>query len=206
MPECIKDTIQWIDDNSTLAEMLFKILCGALALLGGWLLFYFKFYRKQKSAALFGFYIQFDLLLSTLKKQIDSTSDDSNPFIIMYQDTTKNLLSVSLSGGDEAKAKEPFLPVCQELKKLFLSAEHNVYPKPCWKKSWYQGQKTVLDFVLLITDKLGENTIGLQGSSIERDANNSITGPAEALTHITKWNDLKTAVDNLLEALEEVKY
>ncbi len=198
--------LKWIKDNNTFAEILFKIVCGVLAFVGAGMLYYFKFYRKQKSAALFGFFIRFDMLLSTLKKQIDSTHVDINPYILMYPDTTKNLLSVSLSGGDEAKAKEPFLPVCEELKKLFLSAEHNVYPKPCWKKSWYQGQKTVLDFVLLITDKLGENTIDLQGSSIERDANNSITGPAEALTHITKWNDLKTAVDNLLEALEEVKY
>lgn len=186
--------------------MLFKLLCGALALVGAGLFYYFKFYRKQRSAAIFSFYIQFDLQLSVLKKQIDSTNKDNNPFILMYPDTTKNLLSVSLPGGSETKAKELFLPVCQEIKKTLLNAKNNVYPKPCWKDSWYQGQKTVLDFVLLITDKLGENTIDLQGSSIERDANNSITGPAEALTHITKWNDLKTAVDNLLEALEEVKY
>lgn len=206
MPECIKDTIQWIGKNNTLAEMIFKLLCGVLGLIGAGLFYYFKFYRKQKSAALFGFYIQFDLLLSTLKKQIDSTKDNNNPIILMYSDTTRNLLSVSPPGGSEAKAKESFLPVCQELKKLFLSAENNVYPKPCWKESWYQGQKTVLDFVLMITDKVGEKTIDLQGSSIKRDANNCVTEPAEALTHITKWNDLKTAVDNLLEALEEVKF
>lgn len=201
----IKEVVQWIEDHGTTTDILYKIIISMVGFVGAGLLYYFKFYRKQRSAALFGFYIRFDMLLSTLLKQIKSVSKDCNPFIILYEESTRQLLSLSFIEGKKEKTVENFLPVSQELKKLFLNTENNVYPKACKKESWYKSQKKVLEFVFMITDDLGAGRIKIDPAKIKRD-NGAITRPKEAMTHIHKWTALENAVNDLLTILKEVKY
>lgn len=198
--------LNWIEAHSTFVDIMFKMFCGIIGIVGAGLFYYFKFYRKQKSAALFGFYIQFDMLLSVLKQQIDRTKEDKNPFLLTYTENTRGLLGLSLPGGDEKETEKVFLPISKELKKLLLDADNNVYPKACKKETWYQSQKTVLNFVFMMTDGLERSSIEIKPADIQRNTQGAVVGPEEAKAHKTKWEELKKAVESLQDTLKEVRY
>ena len=207
LPNWFRLILKWIEVHSTFVNILFKILCGITGIVGAGLFYYFKFYRKQKTAALFGFYIQFDMLLSVLKQQIDRVEDSTiNPFILLYTDAARDLLGLSLPGGGEQETEKIYLPISDELKKLLLDADNNVYPKACEKDTWYQSQKTVLDFVFMMTDRLGRESIEIKPSDIQKDEQGAVVGPEGAKTHINKWEELKKAVESLQNTLKEVRY
>ena len=205
LPNWIRLILNWIEIHSTFVNIVFKIVCGLIGIIGAGLFYYFKFYRKQKSAALFNFYIRLDMLLSVLKQQIDRTEESKNPFLLLYTGTTMNLLGLSLLRGDESQTEALFLPIAKEIKKLLLDTDNNVYPKTCKKESWYQSQKTLLDFVFMMTDKLGISSIEVDPTAIKRK-NGTVIAPEEATVHINKWEKLKEAVQILQDTLREVRY
>lgn len=207
LPNWVTLILKWIESHSTFVNILFQIVCGITGIVGAGLFYYFKFYRKQKIAALFGFYIQFDLLLSVLKEQIDRWKEPKiNPFNLLYTDTTRTLLGLTLPGGSEQETETAFLPISKELRKLLLDAENNVYPKTCKKETWYQSQKTVLGFVFMMTDRIERSSIEIIPANIQRNAQGDIVRPEEAKTHIYRWEELKKAVENLQDTLKEVRY
>lgn len=190
----------WIEKNSTFVNIVFELIC----LLGAWLLYYFKFYRTKKSAALFDFYIRFNMLLSLLKQQIDCLNQkytaspdyvNTNPYVLLYSDVVLDQLSLSYPYGSEADVKAHFLPICQEIKALILGAENNVYPKMRKKDSWYQSQTIIVDFVLMITDNLGVHMTDISQAS---NCNMKL--------HEEKWKSLDKSINVLLDILKEVKY
>lgn len=197
--------LYWFEKNSTFVNIIFELIC----LLGAWLLYYFKFYRTKKSAALFDFYIRFNMLLSLLKQQIDCLNQkynananyaNTNPYVLLYRDEVLDHLSLSYPYGSNDAAIAHFLPVCQEIKALILGTENNVYPKMREKDSWYHSQTIIIDFVLMITDNLG---VGMIDSSQLAEGN---TAKNKKKPHEKKWIALQESVNVLLSLLKEVKY
>lgn len=186
----VQDIINWIETNSTTAGFIFKAICGIIGLIIAGLLYYFKFYRKQRMAALFGFYTRLHMLLSILESQTVGCSEDSNPYVLLYKTNARDRYGLVLPGGNEESIYLKFEPISKEIKELFLNTEQNVYPKSSRRKSWYNSQLVILDFALMITDKLGANTL----SPIDK-----------ATVHKEKWNDLQNAIKAIKCALKDVK-
>ncbi len=180
--------LNWINDNSTFVNILFTILCGIV----GWLLYRRTYYREKRSAALFGFFVRFDMILEVLQTQINKCSEEnSNPFALLYTARSRGLNCLSLPGGTPDETFKLFSPIAKELKSLLLETENNVFPKSCKKEEWYKSQITILQFALMITDRL--NFEANNSDDIETEANNRLT-------------ELKKAVTTLRDILNQVKY
>lgn len=178
--------LKWIHDNSTLVNILFTILCG----ISGWLLYRKTYYREKRSAALFGFFVRFDMLLAVLQRQIEVHSEgNAGPFALMYTADARSTLQLLLPDGTVDKTIKLFSPIAKELKSLLLEAENNVYPKSCKKKDWYDSQIILLHFALMITDRLDVETIAPACSDCQN-----------------RLDELKKAVNELRNILERVKY
>ena len=120
--------LNWINDNSTFVNILFTILCGIV----GWLLYRRTYYREKRSAALFGFFVRFDMILEVLQTQINKCSEEnSNPFALLYTARSRGLNCLSLPGGTPDETFKLFSPIAKELKSLLLETENNVFPKSC---------------------------------------------------------------------------
>lgn len=179
---------KWIHDNSTLVNILFTILCGIV----GWLLYRKTYYREKRSAALFGFFVRFDMILKVLQDQIKKHSKGNNgPFALLYTETARRNNQLVLPRKTVDETIKLFSPIAKELKALLLEAENNVYPKSCKKNEWYDCQIILLQFALMITDRLDVETNDSDG--IEQEANNRLT-------------ELEKAVATLRGILSQVKY
>lgn len=178
--------LNWIDENPTLVNILFTILCGLV----GWVFYRFTYYRKKKSAAMFGFFVRLDMILTVLQSQINTYTNKQGPFVLLYTEDARKAAQLQLPGGSVEKAFEQFGPIAIELKSLLLETENNVYPKACKKEEWYNNQIILLHFALMIIDRLGVETIK---SPLAQDFH-------------SRLEELKKAVKTLRGILNQVKY
>lgn len=181
--------LDWIELHATFVGMLFKLFCGIISFMIAAILYYFKFYRKQRGIALFGFYMHYEALLSVLEKQLNRCTEKNNPYVLMYTVNARGRLGLSLPGDTEQETIKQFAPVAKELKKLLLNTD-NVYPKTSSKTEWYEHTKTILNFALMLTDGLNIQTIGYSENT-------------------TDYKDclktLKTAIENIQKDIKNTK-
>lgn len=102
-------------------------------------------------------------------------------------------LSILLPGGGEQETIDIFKPVSIQLKELLLNSDNNVYPRIIKKKEWYSNNFIIIDFALMITDRINNNSMHCDSENVETIYKN-------------KWQDLIKAINDLRKEIRKIQY
>lgn len=183
----------WLEEHSTFIGICINALCWLIGIVSAGLLFYYNSYKKKKAAALFGFYVHYDALLSILEKQLKLCKNNKNPYVLLYADDAQINLKLLYPEGTAEKTIAEYSPISKQLKELLLKSENNAFPRLKKKTEWYNNNLIVIDFALMITDGINLGSIEYDKEQLDKECKD-------------KWNALNAAIKSLREEIKLVQF
>lgn len=189
----IKCVLCFIEDHSILVGVATSVIVSSL-----WLK---KFLRQKRAEAFFGFYARLSLRLKTLQTrlkesgQLDTSKPEAgNIYSLIYAAEFITTACPSYT-TPTAEELETYKVAADELKKILLETENNVYPPGAERKKWYESQYTLLSFCEF-----------LKNDEYKHKTNEQFAQGASEPKHVTKCKALVEAIDYIQESIECAKY
>lgn len=188
--ECV---LCFIEDHSVLVGVATSVIVSSL-----WLK---RFLKQKRAEAFFGFYARLSLRLRTLNTrlkesgQLDTSKPEAgNIYSLIYAAEFIEIACPSYTIPTEEELNI-YKDAADELKKILLETENNVYPPGAERKKWYESQYTLLSFCEF-----------LKNDEYKHRTNEQFTQGASEPKHITKCKALIEAMNYIQESIDRAEY
>ena len=194
----VDDSIKYSVNIFSLIESHPETMGVVIAMLLGSLWFY-KYKRKKRADASFGFYPQLLLNLRSLRTFLEERNwlevvdiSKGNIYTLLYHIDTIKVVAPAFSAPDDI-ALDGIKKITSDLKSTIHGTENNVHPKGSDKKQWYDSQQIIFDFCNFID---------------QNGARGKITMPQNEKNeykHIKKCRELISAMEYIEQSIEDAQ-